>query len=98
MLVFWIHASSPTRCRQGYRDIADRLSLPLTGREVPKVDVLQIVYALLSDRSNGQWLIILDNVDDDDVFFGYDQESSSKSAVQATNIAQNGTPLEKYLP
>ncbi|KAH0045052.1 hypothetical protein KCU78_g285, partial [Aureobasidium melanogenum] len=96
VLVFWIHASSPTRFRQGYRDIADGLSLP--GREDPKVDVLQIVYAWLSDRRNGRWLIILDNVDDDDVFFGYDQERSSKSAVQATNIAENGAPLEKYLP
>lgn len=95
MLVFWIHASSPTIFRQGYRDIADRLSLP--GREDPKVDVLQVVYAWLSDCRNGQWLIILDNVDDDDVLFGYDPASSSKSALQATNIAENGTPLERYL-
>ena len=42
MTIFWIHANSPTRFRQGYRNIADKLMLP--GREDGKADVLQIVY------------------------------------------------------
>jgi tetratricopeptide (TPR) repeat protein len=81
MLIVWIHASEPTRFRQGYRDMADQLLLP--GREDPKADVLQLVHAWLSDRRNGQWLMILDNVDDDGVFFGGDQD---------------GRPLESFLP
>jgi tetratricopeptide (TPR) repeat protein len=81
MLVVWIHASDPTRFRQGYRDIADKLMLP--GREDSKADVLQLVHGWLSDRRNGPWLMILDNVDDDGVFFGDDL---------------NSKPLESFLP
>jgi hypothetical protein len=70
VLVVWIHASDATRFRQGYRNIANKLMLP--GREDLKADVLQLVHAWLSDRRNGRWLMILDNVDDDSVFFGGD--------------------------
>ncbi|KAF7506254.1 hypothetical protein GJ744_012062 [Endocarpon pusillum] len=96
MLVVWIHASDPTRFRQGYRDIADKLLLP--GRDDPKADVLQLVYAWLSDRRNGQWLMILDNVDDDGVFFGSDQDSAGTSAVQAVDTSGLDRPLESFLP
>jgi hypothetical protein len=81
VLVVWIHASDPARFRQGYRDIADQLLLP--GREDPKADVLQLVHAWLSDRRNGPWLMILDNVDDDGIFFSDDH---------------NSKPLESFLP
>jgi tetratricopeptide (TPR) repeat protein len=84
-LVVWIHASSPTRFRQGYRDIADRLALP--GREDANVDNMQLVHAWLSDRRNGPWLMILDNVDDDSVFFGDDDDA-----------ADDSQPLESFLP
>jgi tetratricopeptide (TPR) repeat protein len=70
MLVVWIHASDPTRFRQGYRDLADKLLLP--GREDHEADVLQLVHAWLSDLRNGPWLMILDNVDD--VFFNDEQD------------------------
>ncbi|TIA54017.1 hypothetical protein D6C77_07913 [Aureobasidium pullulans] len=96
VFVVWIHASSPTRFRQGYRDIADRLLLP--GREDPKVDILQIVYAWLSDKRNGRWLMILDNVDDDAVFSGSDQDGTGTSAMEAIHAADNDRPLGRFLP
>ncbi|KAF1835737.1 hypothetical protein BDW02DRAFT_484246, partial [Decorospora gaudefroyi] len=83
VLVVWIHASSPTRFRQEYRDMANRLLLP--GREDPEADVLQLVHAWLSDGRNGRWLMILDNVDDDSVFFGNDLDNHAR-------------PLESFLP
>ena len=55
----------------------------IPGREDTKADVLQLVYDWLSDRRNGQWLMILDNVDDDGVFFGNDPD---------------GRPHEGFLP
>jgi hypothetical protein len=61
--------------------MADKLLLP--GREDPKADVLQLVHAWLSDTRSGPWLMILDNVDDDGIFFGDDQDSR---------------PLESFLP
>ncbi|THW77844.1 hypothetical protein D6D18_09847, partial [Aureobasidium pullulans] len=96
VLVVWIHASNPTRFRQGYRDIADRLLLP--GREDPKVDVLQIVHAWLSDERNGRWLMILDNVDDNNVFFGSNQDGTGRSTVHTVDAANSGRPLESFLP
>jgi tetratricopeptide (TPR) repeat protein len=81
MLVVWIHASDPSRFKQGYNSIAEKLRLPGWGN--PKVDVLQLVHDWLLDRQNGQWLMILDNVDDEKIFFG-------------DNI--HGKPLESYLP
>ncbi|KAF2027559.1 HET-domain-containing protein [Setomelanomma holmii] len=97
-LVVWIHASSPIRFRQGYRDMADKLLLP--GRDDPKADMLQLVHAWLSDRRNGHWLLILDNVDDDGVFFGDDQNGAgtSTSPAQAVEAADHGRPLESFLP
>jgi hypothetical protein len=106
VLVVWIHASNPTRFREGYRNIADKLLLP--GREDPKADVLQLVHAWLSDRRNGQWLMILDNVDDDGVFFGGDLDSTDTDTAIATATATGSTqqadatdhsrPLESFLP
>ncbi|KAF5235111.1 hypothetical protein FAUST_7283 [Fusarium austroamericanum] len=65
--VFWIHAANAARFEQGYRDIADRAEIP--GREDPKADILNIVYNWLCSEKSGQWLMILDNADDDGSFF-----------------------------
>ncbi|KAJ4301286.1 hypothetical protein N0V90_003377 [Kalmusia sp. IMI 367209] len=92
--VFWIHASNPTRFRQGYRRIADKLLL--TGRDDANADVLQLVYAWFSDKRNGQWLMILDNVDDDSTFFGDDQDNMGSAGTVDT--AYHNRPLESFLP
>ncbi|OAL56153.1 hypothetical protein IQ07DRAFT_558137 [Pyrenochaeta sp. DS3sAY3a] len=84
-LILWVHASSRSRFQQGCRDIADKLALP--GRDNAKVDVLQLVYGWLSDARNGRWLMVLDNVDDDSVFFGDAQDEAGISK-----------PLESFLP
>ncbi|EUC36943.1 hypothetical protein COCCADRAFT_86924, partial [Bipolaris zeicola 26-R-13] len=81
MVVMWIHASSPERFQQGYKRIAERLQLP--GWNDPKKNVLQLVYEWLADSQNGQWLMILDNVDETNIFFSDNQDSDS---------------LESYLP
>ena len=68
--VFCINANSSTRFRQGYRNVADHLMI--LGREDTEANILQLVYDWLSDRRNGQWLIILDNVDVDGMLFADD--------------------------
>lgn len=92
--VFWIHASNSTRFEQGYRDIAEYAGLP--GREDPRVNILQLVYRWLSDWANGQWLMVLDNVDDDDVFFAVDKNVGG-SMWQRKCVDQQ-QPLEAFLP
>ncbi|KFY67480.1 hypothetical protein V496_01551 [Pseudogymnoascus sp. VKM F-4515 (FW-2607)] len=90
--VFWIHSSTKTRFEQGYQEMAARLELP--GRDDPKANVLRLVYNWLSDEANGQWLMILDNVDDRSVFLGNNDVVVSPRD-QATN---SQPPLETFLP
>ncbi|KFZ20076.1 hypothetical protein V501_00302 [Pseudogymnoascus sp. VKM F-4519 (FW-2642)] len=92
--VFWIHASTKTRFEQAYQEIAERLELP--GRDDPKANVLRLVYNWLSDEANGQWHMVLDNVDDGSVFFeNNDVVRGVSPHDQATNLQP---PLETFLP
>jgi tetratricopeptide (TPR) repeat protein len=65
--VFWVHASSQGRFEEAYKNIADKLELP--GRNDVKTDVLQLLSEWLSDEANGIWTMVLDSVDDTDIFF-----------------------------
>ncbi|ORY63343.1 heterokaryon incompatibility protein-domain-containing protein [Pseudomassariella vexata] len=82
--VFWVHASTKVRFEEAYRAITERLELP--GRHVPNVNIFQLVCNWLCNEANGRWSMILDNVDDIQVFYPkrYYQDSS--------------TPLANYLP
>ena len=84
--VFWVHASTTERFDQAYRDIARRLNLPEWND--PSVDTLQIVSDWLNGRDHNGWLIILDNADDQKVFFG----------LRIVNAIRCGPPLFLYLP
>jgi hypothetical protein len=64
---FWIHASNAARLEQGYQEIAAVAEIP--GRDDPKMNILQLVYQWLCDPQNGPWLMVLDNADDDGIFF-----------------------------
>ncbi|OBT53786.1 hypothetical protein VE04_07701 [Pseudogymnoascus sp. 24MN13] len=92
--VFWIHASTKTRFEQAYQEMAERLELP--GRDNPKANVLRLVYNWLSDEANGQWHMILDNVDDGSVFF---ENNDLFRGVSPHNQATDSQPpLEEFLP
>ena len=60
--MFWVHANSKARIEEGYRRITE--ATRLSGRDNPKVDILQLVRAWLCDESNGRWVIVVDNADD----------------------------------
>ncbi len=65
--VFWVHANNAVRFEQSYRNIATTVKIP--GIEDPKVDVLNLVFQWLDSGESGDWLLILDNADDADMFF-----------------------------
>jgi hypothetical protein len=65
--VFWVHASTRARFEEAYKDIAGRLGLP--GRDDPEANVLRLVHDWLRDEANGQWVMVVDNVDDVETFF-----------------------------
>ncbi|KAJ6016490.1 hypothetical protein N7540_011081 [Penicillium herquei] len=83
MWVFWIHASNIARFEQGYQQIAAVAEIP--GPDDPKANILQRVYQWLCDARNGRWLIVLDNADDDGVFFN-------------RNASNERGPLVSFLP
>ena len=58
------------RLEQGHQQIATVAGIP--GRDDPKMNILQVVYQWLCDARNGRWLMILDNADDDGIFFSGD--------------------------
>jgi len=66
--VLWIHCGTVARFDQGYREIARKLKLP--GIQKPETDIFNEVYEWLSDEDNGSWLLVLDNADDQEIFFG----------------------------
>ncbi|KFY77721.1 hypothetical protein V498_09277 [Pseudogymnoascus sp. VKM F-4517 (FW-2822)] len=92
--VFWIHASTKTRFEQAYQEMAERLELP--GRDDPKANVLSLVYNWLSDEANGQWHVILDNIDDGSVFFG--SNDLDRGVSPHDQAADSRPPLETFLP
>ena len=59
--MLWIHASNPTRFNQSVRDVADLLEI--VGREDPKANILLLLRNWLRKKSNGPWLVVLDNAD-----------------------------------
>ena len=64
--VFWVHAGSRRRFKEGYRAIADLVKIP--DRNDTAADVLQLVCEWLRRESTKTWLLILDNADDPSVF------------------------------
>ena len=64
--IFWVHASSATRFKEGYRKIAERTKI--AGWDNPEADILRLVNNWLCDEANGRWLMIIDNADDAGVF------------------------------
>lgn len=82
MWVFWIHASNAARLEQGYQQIA---AAEVPGRDDPKMNILQLVYQWLCDARNGRWLMVLDNADDDGIFF-------------SDNTFNERGPLVSFLP
>lgn len=60
--VFWVYASTFARFEADYRNIAERIKLP--GFDAPKTDILSLVKGWLESSNSGNWLLILDNLDD----------------------------------
>ncbi|KAF1812000.1 hypothetical protein P152DRAFT_507770 [Eremomyces bilateralis CBS 781.70] len=87
--IFWVYASTKARFEEAYRDIADRLELP--GRENPKADILRLVRNWLCEETNGQWTMVLDNVDDVETF-------SSRKGEQDKPSESPPASLAVYLP
>ncbi|ERF69453.1 hypothetical protein EPUS_07857 [Endocarpon pusillum Z07020] len=92
--MFWIHASNADRIEQGYREIAERVKIPR--RKDPKENIFELVARWLQDESNGTWMLVLDNLDDDAVI-SIPQAATSK-AQAGDREDRLRRPLSAYLP
>ncbi|KAF4342967.1 hypothetical protein FBEOM_3057 [Fusarium beomiforme] len=72
--VFWIHASSVEKFSEGYANIANECRIP--GHEDPSFDVLPTVRDWLESKESGQWLMVIDNADDMQIFFSHNESSN----------------------
>jgi hypothetical protein len=91
MWVFWIHAGNAARVEQGYQQIAAVAEIP--GRDDPKTNILQLVYRWLCDESHGRWLMVLDNADNDQIFFRRDDADGRAPLVSFLPQATHGSVL-----
>ncbi|OCK73604.1 kinesin light chain, partial [Lepidopterella palustris CBS 459.81] len=82
--VFWVPASNIENFEQAYREIGRQLGLADDGEN--KEDIKKLVQHHLSQESAGQWLLILDNADDIDMWF------------KRTDTSTKLTCLMDYLP
>jgi tetratricopeptide (TPR) repeat protein len=73
--VFWIHASSEERFRLSYASIAQECDIP--DRDNPEAELLALVKTWLENEFKGRWLMVVDNADDTQLFFGKQQETPS---------------------
>ncbi|KAJ5843194.1 uncharacterized protein N7525_000935 [Penicillium rubens] len=63
--VFWVHASNAARCEESLRSLADRAKIP--GRQDRNSNIFQLFGNWLQDGKIGKWILVLDNVDDDEL-------------------------------
>lgn len=81
--IFWVYTASSVRFVQAYQDIAQRLELP--GYDDPRVDSCARVSRWLNEEESAQWLMILDNADDADIFY-------------STRVGGAESQIAEYLP
>lgn len=88
--MLWVRSSSAARFEEDVRRILDLLKLG--SANASSVDAMQLLQTWLQDSANGKWLLVLDNLDDDD--FLHQQLSTSK----IESSASPGKALVDYLP
>ena len=92
--VLWIHASSAKRFEHGVRKNLDLLKVP--GRADPAANVFQLLREWLQDSKNGEWLLILDNVDNAQYLL--EPPSNFRQEIYAAQHAPYQERILDYLP
>jgi tetratricopeptide (TPR) repeat protein len=83
--VFWVQAATVARFEETYKRIATECRI--VTQEATQVDVTLLVKDWLEIRHEGRWLMVVDNVDDADVFF---QELTGNKKTLSQYIPRTG--------
>ena len=65
--MFWVYAYNAERLRKAFDEIAKRVKIP--GYQDQGADTLQLVKEWFESDASGQWLLIVDNVDDTELLY-----------------------------
>ncbi|RJE25535.1 hypothetical protein PHISCL_02147 [Aspergillus sclerotialis] len=87
--VFWIHASTVDRFREGYYSIAKECDIPANSE---KRDRMSLVKNWL-EREHNEWLLIIDNADESSLFVSEGETTKGKSVPSSTTDS-----IVDYLP
>jgi tetratricopeptide (TPR) repeat protein len=66
--VFWVHAATLARFEETYKRIGIECGI-IVQEEESQVDAVTLVQNWLESRHDGRWLMVVDNIDDAEVFF-----------------------------
>ena len=89
--VFWISATNVEHVRQALLGIAHELGI--SGLDDPDADVIALVKQCLSDENFGQWLLILDSLDEIDMKKGQTNPALSTRFVDDLPSSSKGSIL-----
>ena len=89
--ILWVHGGSPDRFDQAYSELALRLQIPRG--DGPKIESRTHLAEWLSDATHGEWLMVLDNADDEDTVFG-----NKKHQTLNPRDGEPIKPLVDYIP
>ena len=84
--VFWVYASTAARFGQAFEEIGQRIPIP--NWKYPTLDTVKVVSRWLDNADEVHWLMVVDNADDMELFFG------SETTLQEEKIHC----LAQYLP
>ena len=84
--VFWVNASTAEQMERSYKEIAKEARL--VESEDPSLDQLQQVKLWLESKESGNWLMVIDNADDENLFYGEDENRGQKSFRIFQKLAQ----------
>lgn len=97
--VLWIPATNAESLQQAFTDIGQQLGVP--GIKEKQADVKKLVQRHLSQKSAGQWLLIVDNVDDMDMWNhelkGYLPKSQQGCVVCTTRSRKFAARLQQRM-
>jgi len=92
--IFWVHASNAQRFRQAFTEIAEICRIP-GYYEDPTADVLLLVKRWLESEASGQWLMIMDNADDAELFYPSGPGTKNRGSAPNPSGEEN---VGDYLP
>ncbi|KAF2716694.1 hypothetical protein K431DRAFT_307599 [Polychaeton citri CBS 116435] len=87
----WLHAGTAARFEQSVRDVAEHMRIH--GRHDPKANIFQLFRVWLCNRKKGEWLVILDSVDDAGFLFAKPATAAERRLIDYLPVCEHGSIL-----